>query len=76
MTTLAERLLERFQTLPADAQVEVIDFVEFLLARRRLPSGTVPDWSVEDQAMLAQQAMSSDDDPVTYDECDLRERWA
>lgn len=76
MTTLAERLLQRFQTLPLDAQAEVVDFVEFLLARRGQPASPVSDWDEEDQAALAQQALGSDDDPVTYDERDLRERWA
>ena len=72
MTTLADRLLERFQTLPADAQAEVVDFVEFLLTRHQ---SMVADWSEADQDILAQLA-AIDDDPVAYDERDLRERWA
>lgn len=72
MTTLAERLMERFQTLPVDAQAEVIDFVEFLLTRRQ---PLAADWSETDQTLLAQQLAAADDDPVAYDERDLRERW-
>lgn len=72
MTTLADRLLERFQALPADAQAEVVDFVEFLLTRRQ---SMIEDWSKADQNILAQLAATGDD-PVAYDERDLRERWA
>lgn len=33
--TLAEKLLQEFQALPADKQQQVVDFVEFLRNRQR-----------------------------------------
>lgn len=38
MRSIAERVREAMETLPAEKQAEVLDFVEFLRARAALPS--------------------------------------
>lgn len=38
MRSIAERVREATETLPAEKQAEVLDFVEFLRARAALPS--------------------------------------
>lgn len=40
MTHLETQLLEKLRTLPTDKQKEVLDFVEFLIARVNTPSST------------------------------------
>lgn len=40
MTHLETQLLEKLRTLPTDKQHEVLDFVEFLMARVNPPSST------------------------------------
>lgn len=71
-------LIERLQALPQDKQAEVFDFVEFLLARSGAaepqPHG---EWSDSEFAAMAmaQALRGLEDDPVSYSQADLRERW-
>lgn len=71
-------LIERLQALPQDKQAEVFDFVEFLLARSGAaephPQG---EWSDSEFAAMAmaQALRGLEDDPVSYSQDDLRERW-
>ncbi len=73
-------LVRTLQTLPADKQEEVMDFVQFL-AMKFAAQQTVPvvqgDWTESAFSQLAmQQAMRGvDDDATTYVAADLKERW-
>jgi len=41
--TLAEKLLQEFQELPEDKQLQTIDFVEFLRAKEQKELGNMMD---------------------------------
>jgi len=71
-------LIEKLETLPDEKRAEVFDFVDYLAARfasHRAPA--VDHWTDREFADMAmQQALRGmDDDPVIYDDADLRERW-
>jgi len=76
-------LIEKLQALPMDKQDEVFDFVEFLAARCGV-SGPAPsathskgDWSDAkfSDFSMGQALRGMEDDPTTYTQDDLRERW-
>jgi len=63
-------LIEKLRTLPEDKRAEVFDFVEFLAGRSE---ASVVDGK---SAFGVGHALRGiEDDPVTYDQDDLRERW-
>jgi hypothetical protein len=71
-------LIEKLKTLPDEKRTEVFDFVDFLAAR--FANYRAPDldqWTDREFADMAmQQALRGlDDDPVSYGDADLRERW-
>lgn len=71
-------LIEKLEALPDEKRTEVFDFVDYLAARfasDRAPA--VDQWTDQEFADMAmQQALRGmDDDPVTYGDADLRERW-
>jgi hypothetical protein len=71
-------LIEKLETLPDEKRTEVFDFVDYLAARfagHQAP--TVDQWTDREFGEMAiQQALRDmDDDPVIYDDSDLRERW-
>lgn len=79
------QLLEVLENLPPERRAEVLDFAQFLAARHKagqsgqLPSDAVrSEWSSAEFSRLAlSQAMRGmEDDPVSYDERDLKERWS
>jgi hypothetical protein len=71
-------LIEHLQALPQDKQAEAFDFVEFLLARSGA-AGPHPhgEWSDSEFAAMAiaQALRGLKDDPVSYSQADLRDRW-
>lgn len=63
--------------LPQEKQAEVFDFVDFLATR--YDTAAVPqDWPESEFEALSIAAAMRDieDDPVSYNLDDLRERWA
>lgn len=70
---VAERIAHKVESLPADKQAEVLDFVEFLAAR------AASEHDREDRAFgnlaLAQALRGEDDDPVHYGLADCVETW-
>ena len=69
-------LIEKLQTLPAEKQAEVIDFVDYL-AERFSVRPDVDTWSDREFAEMAmrQAIRGMEDDPVAYSMDDLKERW-
>jgi hypothetical protein len=72
-------LVAKLQSLPADKQAEVFDFVDFLALRcaPKEKNGKESPWSDADFSAFALKNALADqeDDPVVYDHKDLRERW-
>ena len=70
-------LIERLQALPQEKQAEVFDFVDFL-ATRYDTTAAPQDWRESEFETLSIAAAMRDieDDPVSYNLDDLRERWA
>ncbi len=72
-------LVRTLQTLPAEKQDEVMDFVQFLAMKFAAPVKAPVvqgDWTESAFSQLAmQQAMRGDDDATTYVAADLKERW-
>lgn len=73
-------LVRTLQTLPADKQEEVMDFVQFLALKFAVPARAPvvqSDWTESAFSQLAiEQAMRGVDDGVTiYTALDLKERW-
>lgn len=68
-----QELIEKLEALPEEKRTEVFDFVDFLSAK----FAEAGDWTTKDfrDFSLAQALAGLEDDPVTYDEKDLRERW-
>ncbi len=71
-------LINKLRVLPEGKQLEVLDFVEYLIDR--FAQSTTPvltEWSEREFSDLAMaQAMRGlEDEPVSYTEADLRERW-
>ena len=64
---LPERIGERVRELPAQLQAEVLDFVEYLLARTQLVSGGDDngEWSAFSLAS-AMRGMEEDGSPYTF----------
>ncbi len=73
-----EQLIRQFRTLPADKQVEVLDFVAFLAQRHGRPQ-PLPEDAAEADAFhrLSLQAALADmaDEPELYSPTDLQEQW-
>jgi len=73
-------LIEKLQTLPAEKQAEVFDFVEFLAARfgkaKNKPFAH-DEWSDAEFAEFAmgQVMRGMEDEPVLYTRDDLKECW-
>lgn len=71
-------LINKLQVLPEGKQLEVFDFVEYLVDRFASSSQTrLTEWSERDFSTLAMtQAMRGmEDEPTLYTEADLKERW-
>lgn len=70
---VAERIYQCVQKLPASLQVEVLDFVEYLLSKleRETAQPSELDWS-NLSLTLAMRGMEDEDTP-TYTTDDLRE---
>lgn len=83
--SLAEKIAAELATLPEPQQAEVLDFVQFLAARRRVSTGagekeTFPDrgetsseWM---EASLASALRGMEDEPEDYSVADLKERFS
>ena len=72
--TTAERIAQQVASLPEDAQQEVLDFVEFIQARKR---GNVlredgSDWSY---FSLASAMRGMEEEPSLYTVADLKESF-
>ncbi|MFZ0929879.1 MAG: DUF2281 domain-containing protein [Syntrophobacteraceae bacterium] len=71
---LAEEIVERVQKLPEPLQAEVLDFVEFLLAKTSGESGKEENrrW----MGFSLQSALRGiEDEPELYADKDLKERF-
>ena len=70
--TYAERIVAHIDRLPEDLQAEVLDFVEFLEARRPPDerSAQKAEWNA---FSLAQATRGLESEPDIYDPNDLRE---
>lgn len=73
------QLIEKLRSLPSDKQVEVFDFVEFLIARFGDGSKIKQnhDWTDADFSFfsLGQALRGMEDEPEIYSQDDLKERW-
>ncbi len=71
---LAEEIVERVQRLPEPLQAEVLDFVEFLLAKTSGESG-----KEENRLWMGFSLQSAfrdmEDEPELYTDGDLKERF-
>jgi hypothetical protein len=74
MTTI-EKITKQIQQLPEPSQQEVLDFVEFLLSRKHGDGRRQEelDW-IEFSLTSAIRGMEDEND-LTYDESDLKEKW-
>ena len=72
-------LIEKLQTLPAEKQVEVVDFIDYLSTRfSRRDDALHEAWNEQDFSQFSMhQAMKGleDEEPV-YTEQDLKEKWS
>lgn len=71
-------LIEKIKLLPRDKQTEVFAFVDSLMTQlASKPNSDMGEWSEKDfRDMSMQQAMRGmDEDPITYTDKDLKERW-
>lgn len=71
-------LVERLQTLPEDKQIEVMDFVDYLVERfARPPSCQISEWSDQDfeRLSLAQAMRGLENEEDLYSVADIKERW-
>ncbi len=75
LMNVTERIANEVETLPPEAQQEVLDFVGFLRARLVTKESRVPDiqWS-EFSIANALRGMEQEAGPE-YDDADLKERW-
>lgn len=69
-----DELLAKLRMLPRDKQVEVMDFVDFLVARYGRCNETPPGHASA-EACISQTFQDVHDDPVAYSLQDLNERW-
>lgn len=71
--SLIERIVEKLERLPEQAQAEVLDFVEFLIAKqgRAVSEAEDREWS---SFSLAQALRGMTDEADVYAEDDLEER--
>ena len=78
---VSERINERVRQLPEDAQAEVLDFVEFLLAKSERETAEQESARQEERAWShfslssAMRGMEDEDGP-DYSEDDLKERFS
>lgn len=68
---VSEQVAKLCQDLPADKQVEVLDFVEFLLARQAPPL-----WTVEQRRAVVARTMGSLRETQTSSEAFARRKQA
>ena len=75
LMNVTERIANEVETLPPEAQQEVLDFVGFLRARLITKESRTPDiqWS-EFSIANALRDMEQEAGPE-YDDADLKERW-
>ncbi len=69
--SVTEKIAHDLQTLPAAAQAEVLDFVEFL--KSKTAPAEDADWSA---FSLTQAMRGLETEPDLYSETDLKERFA
>ena len=79
--SVSERVSKRVRQLPEDAQAEVLDFVEFLLAKSERKTAEQQSARQEEHAWnhfslsSAMRGMEDEDGP-DYSEDDLKERFS
>lgn len=71
MTTV-ERIAQHLQSLPEPVQQEVLDFVEFLKARREIPKGREED-AVWTDLSLTSAMRGMEDEDSHYSLTDIKE---
>jgi hypothetical protein len=69
---LADRIHQRVQELPASSQTEVLDFVEYLLAKASRQEDN--DWTA--LSLTSALRGMEDEETPTYTLTDLKERFA
>jgi hypothetical protein len=74
--TTAERIQEQVQKLPEPLQDQTLVYIEFLIQMSKTRHQSVRkedlDWS---HLSLAAAMRDIEEEDVTYDESDLKERW-
>ena len=71
---VTDKIAELAAKLPPEKQAEVLDFVEYLTLRSARTAAVDAAWSGPAFRQLALAALGPDDDPVTYELSDCRER--
>ncbi len=71
-------LIEKLQTLPADKQAEVVDFIDYLASRFSTNLGeSYEEWDEMGFSKFSmERAMQGlEDEEPTYSQNDIKERW-
>jgi len=68
MSIIAEQVFEAIKTLPDQDAAEVLDFVEFLKAKRREKALANPDRHQYDGAAFDREGLGDEEKPVTPEE--------
>jgi hypothetical protein len=66
--SIVEKVARNLQVLPESAQIEVLDFVEFLTSKAEIREDA--DWS---EFSLGEAVRGLEDEPIQYSEQDLKE---
>lgn len=74
MTTV-EKISKNVQKLPEPFQKEVLDFVEFLLNKKKNDNIRQEDLEWFDFSLTSAIRDTADEDGPFYDENDLKEKW-
>ncbi len=75
-------LIDKMRVLPESKQQEILDFVDFLLARctEKIPSPhplAIGEWTEKgfSEFSMGQAMRGLEDEPVLYSIADIKERW-
>ena len=70
---VADKIAVLAAMLPPAKQAEVLDFIEFLAARRAGPAAASDAWDDDGFRALARRTLVDEDDPVSYELGDCKE---
>jgi len=74
--TTAQAIIQHLKSLPAPAQREVLDFIEFLESRRKEASTGREEDEAWSSLSLAQAMRGIEDEETPYTDADLKESFS